>query len=159
MRALSNAFSIAFSMALILLMCVVSTATAAESGFIARKSNHNVPDTADRLVAVLQENGMTVFDRINHAEAASAVGLELRPTEVVIFGNPKVGTPLMQCSQSVAIDLPQKILVWKDESGQVWIAYNDPKYLAKRHKIKGCDDVIAKIDMALGNFARAAAGK
>lgn len=100
---------------------------------------------------------MTVFERINHSKGAKSAGLELRPTEVVIFGNPKVGTPLMLCSQSVAIDLPQKMLIWQDQAGDVWLAYNDPGYLAKRHNIEGCDEVLGKISTALGNFAAAAA--
>ena len=99
---------------------------------------------------------MTVFIRINHGEGAEKVGKRLRPTELIIFGNPKVGTPLMQCGQSVAIDLPRKALIWEDEAGQVWLSYNDPKYLARRHGIKGCDEVIKKIEDALGNFVKTA---
>lgn len=128
----------------------------ADNGMISIKSSHDVKVTADRLEKKLIAKGMTVFIRINHAEAAQKVGKELRPTELIIFGNPKVGTPLMQCGQSVAIDLPQKALIWKDEAGQVWLSYNDPKYLAKRHGIKDCADVIKKIETALGNFANAA---
>ena len=96
----------------------------------------------DRLKYRFLEKGMTVFLRINHSEGARRVGMELRPTELVIFGNPKVGAPLMQCSQTVAIDLPQKALIWQDESGQVWLTYNDPPYLAKRHDIDGCKAVL-----------------
>ena len=99
---------------------------------------------------------MTVFIRINHTEGAQKVGKKLRPTEILIFGNPKVGTPLMQCKQSVAIDLPQKALIWEDEAGQVWLSYNDPKYLADRHGITKCVGVIKKIQKALSNFANAA---
>ena len=75
---------------------------------------------------------------------------------MLIFGNPKVGTPLMQCSPSIAIDLPQKALIWQDKRGQVWLAYNDPKFLALRHDVSGCDEVLAKVATALGNFAAAA---
>ena len=89
-------------------------------------------------------------------EGAQKVGKKLRPTEVIIFGNPNVGAPLMQCSQSVAIDLPQKALISEDEAGQVWLSYNDPKYLEKRHGIKECVEVIKKIENALSNFANAA---
>jgi len=123
----------------------------ADNGLISIKSSHDVQRTADRL-----EKDMTVFIRINHAEGAQKVGKELRPTELLIFGNPKVGTPLMQCSQSVAIDLPQKALIWEDEAGHVWLSYNDPKYLAKRHGITECVNVIKKIEKALSNFAHAA---
>ena len=99
---------------------------------------------------------MNVFIRINHAQGAQKIGKELRPTELIIFGNPKVGTPLMQCRQSVAIDLPQKALIWQDEQGRVWLSYNDPKYLVERHGIAGCGEVVQKIEKALGNFAKAA---
>jgi uncharacterized protein (DUF302 family) len=84
------------------------------------------------------------------------VGKDLRPTELVIFGNPRIGTVLMQCSQSVAIDLPQKALIWKDESGQVWLSYNNPQYLVKRHGIEGCEETVVKITQALRRFAQIA---
>lgn len=128
----------------------------ADNGLISIKSSHDVQRTADRLENTLREKGMTVFIRINHAEGAQKVGKKLRPTELVVFGNPKVGTPLMQCSQSVAIDLPQKALIWEDEAGHVWFSYNDPRYLAKRHGITECVNVIKKIEKALSNFAHAA---
>ena len=83
--------------------------------------------------------------------------MELRPTQVVIFGNPKVGTKLMQCSQEVAIDLPQKALIYEDEQGKTWIAYNNPMYLKDRHGMKGCDQVLAKINGVLNNLASQAA--
>jgi uncharacterized protein (DUF302 family) len=133
-----------------------ASVTHADNGIISIKSSHDVKTTADRLESKLREKGMTVFMRINHAEGAQKVGKKLRPTELVIFGNPKVGTPLMQCGQSVAIDLPQKALIWQDETGQVWLSYNDPKYLASRHSITECSEVIKKIEKALGNFARMA---
>jgi len=128
----------------------------ADNGLISLKSSYDVKKTVDRLEKALKAKDMTVFIRINHAESAQKVGEKLRPTELVIFGNPKVGTPLMQCGQSVAIDLPQKALVWQDEAGQVWFTYNDPNYLAKRHGLEGCEEVIKKIEKALGNFAKTA---
>ena len=128
----------------------------ADNGIISVKSSHGVKATADRLENTLKQKGMTVFIRINHAEGAQKVGKKLRPTELVVFGNPKVGTPLMQCSQSTAIDLPQKALIWEDEKGQVWLSYNDPNYLVERHGITGCAEVIKKIEKALSNFAKAA---
>ncbi len=133
-----------------------ASVTYADNGIISIKSSHDVKTTVDRLENILREKGMTVFIRINHAEGAQKIGKKLRPTELIIFGNPKVGTPLMQCGQSVAIDLPQKALIWQDEAGQVWLSYNDPKYLASRHSIKECDEIIKKIEKALGNFARMA---
>ncbi len=133
-----------------------ASVTYADNGIISIKSSHDVKTTVDRLENILGEKGMTVFIRINHAEGAQKVGKKLRPTELIIFGNPKVGTPLMQCGQSVGIDLPQKALIWQDEAGQVWLSYNDPKYLASRHSIKECGEIIKKIEKALGNFARVA---
>jgi uncharacterized protein (DUF302 family) len=128
----------------------------ADNGLINVKSHYDVKKTADRLENTLKAKAMTVFIRINHADNARKVGEKLRPTELIIFGNPKVGTPLMQCDQSVAIDLPQKALIWEDEAGQVWLTYTDPKYLANRHDLAACEDVIKKIEKALGNFAKAA---
>ena len=135
---------------------VVSSSAYAGDGIVSMKSPHDVKSTADRLEDILKQKGMTVFIRINHAEGAQKVGQELRPTEVIIFGNPKVGTPLMQCSQTAAIDLPQKALIWEDATGQVWLSYNDPDYLVNRHGIRGCSEVIKKIQNALSNFAAAA---
>ena len=142
-----------FSILAILLM--VSTATA-DNGLISVKSSHDVKVTADRLETILNQKGMKVFIRINHSAGAQKVGKELRPTELIIFGNPKVGTPLMQCSQSVAIDLPQKALIWQDDKGQAWLTYNDPNYLSQRHGLTGCAEVIKKVEKALSNFAQAA---
>jgi uncharacterized protein (DUF302 family) len=135
---------------------VSALSVSAEPGLINLKSSRDVKSTADRLETVLKEKGMTVFLRINHSEGARKVEKKLRPTELVIFGNPQVGTPLIQCSQTVAIDLPQKALIWQDESGQVWLTYNDPQYLAARHGIVGCQAVVVKIQTALKNFTQAA---
>jgi uncharacterized protein (DUF302 family) len=143
----------AFSTVLFTLM----TPTAfADNGLIRVKSAHTVKVTADRLEQILNDKGMTVFVRIDHSAGAKHVGELLRPTELILFGNPKVGTPLMLCSQSAAIDLPQKALISQDEKGQVWLTYNNPDYLVKRHNIKGCKEVIAKIETALANVSKAA---
>lgn len=125
-------------------------------GVIRIKSMHSVSATVDKLESALKNKGMTIFKRVSHSGGAAKVGLELRPTELMIFGNPRVGTPLMQCQQLAALDLPQKALVYEDKDGQVWLAYNDPEYIANRHNIVGCDDVVNKISMALLNFSRAA---
>lgn len=125
-------------------------------GLVSVKSSHDVQATADKLEAVLEEKGMTVMARVNHQQGAEKAGMELRPTEVLIFGNPKAGTPLMQCAQSVAIDLPQKALIWEDENGDTWLGYNDPDYLKSRHDIEGCDDALSKISVALEGLAKAA---
>jgi len=145
------------SMTVIILL--LATLAHADSGLVSVKSAHDVKTTADRLENMLKQKGMNVFVRINHAQGAQNIGQELRPTEIVIFGNPKVGTPLMQCAQSVAIDLPQKALIWQDVQGQVWLSYNDPNYLVERHQIAGCQEVVKKVASALGNFAKAATMK
>ena len=141
---------------IVITLLLLTTSVYADSGFISVKSAHDVKTTADRLEGMLKQKGMIVFTRINHAQGAQKIGQELRPTELIIFGNPKVGTPLMQCAQSVAIDLPQKALIWQDAQGQVWLSYNDPNYLVERHQIAGCGDVIKKVAKALGNFAKSA---
>lgn len=135
---------------------LLSGTASAQEGLTAVPSPHDVATTLDRLEAVLNEKGMTVFTRIDHAQGAMKADMELRPTQVLIFGNPMVGTPLMRCAQSVAIDLPQKMLAWEGEDGQVMLAYNDPAYLAERHAIEGCDEVLGKVSGALANFAAAA---
>lgn len=132
------------------------TPALAADGMIKVKSPHDVATTVDKLIAVLESKGMKVFSRINHAEGAKNAGLELRPTELVVFGNPKVGTPLMLCSQSLAIDLPQKMLAWQDADGNVNLGYNDPSYLKERHATEGCDEVLGKVTGALAKFAAAA---
>jgi uncharacterized protein (DUF302 family) len=138
---------------IIILLSITSIAYG-EAGLSTIKSPHSVMETMDRLESSVQEKGMQVFVRIDHAKGAQQTGQELRPTELLIFGNPKAGTPLMQCQQQVAIDLPQKILVWEDTDGQVWLTYNDPGYLARRHSISGCDEVLEKISQALNNLAK-----
>ena len=131
----------------------------ADNGLITIKSNYSVKVTTDRLEKILKEKGMTVFARINHQKNAKKVNKKLRATQVLIFGNPKAGTPLMKCSQTLAIDLPQKALIYKDVNGQVWLTYNDIKYIAKRHGVKKCEKVIKKIETALKKFAEAATKK
>ncbi|EAS42156.1 DUF302 domain-containing protein [Photobacterium profundum] len=138
------------------LFTLTITMAFANNGLISVKSSHNVKVTADKLEQILNDKGMTVFVRIDHSAGAKHVGEVLRPTELIIFGNPKVGTPLMQCSQSAAIDLPQKALISQDEKGQVWLTYNSPDYLVKRHNIKGCNEIVTKIETALANFSKAA---
>ncbi len=129
---------------------------AMDSGVSSIESPFDVSMTIDKLTAALESKGMTVFGRVNHTSNADNVGLSLRPTEVLIFGNPKIGTPLMNCAQSVALDLPQKMLAWQDEAGQTHLGWNDPMYLQKRHGIEGCDEVLKKVSGALANFAKAA---
>jgi uncharacterized protein (DUF302 family) len=140
----------------ILMSLLLPLSAVADSGMVHTESAYTVEETGNRLINVLEKKGMTIFTRINHSDGAKKVDKVLRPTEVIIFGNPKVGTPLMQCAQTVAIDLPQKALIWEDEKGTTYLSYNDPAYLVSRHHIKGCDNVIKKISGALANFAKAA---
>ena len=112
-------------------------------GLIAFISKFDPKETMDRLAAAVTSRGISIMARIDHAAAAAAIGMELRPTEVLIFGNPRAGTPLMQAVQSVGIDLPLRALVWQDEGGTTWLGYNDPRWLAHRH---GAD---AGLDRAL----------
>jgi uncharacterized protein (DUF302 family) len=104
-------------------------------GLVRIRSAHPVSETIDRLAMVVAEVGMTVFARIDHAHGATEVGLALRPTELLVFGNAAGGTPLMQARQTVGIDLPLKALAWKDADGTVWLAYDDPSWIARRHGI------------------------
>lgn len=140
---------------LIVMLTILSSCSA--DTMIDVKSSYGVQETGDRLERVLDEKGMTLFNRVKHSEAAEEVGVELRDTELIIFGNPNVGSPLMKCQQSVAIDLPQKALIWTDSAGDTWISYNDPRYLANRHDISNCEDVISTIETALAGIAEAAA--
>src|ERR1700742_198780 len=107
--------------------------SAMPSGLITLASKYTPKDTVDRLVAAVTARGMAVLARIDHAAAAHAVGLELRPTEVVLFGNPKAGTPLMQAIQTIGIDLPLKALVWEGADGKARVSYNDPIWLGEPH--------------------------
>ena len=145
------------SLAVTLLLATSALAFAAD-GLIAVKSFYGPKETMDRLEIVLKEKGMTLFARIDHAAGAAKVGKQLRPTEVLIFGNPQGGTPFMECSQTVGIDLPLKALVWEDGSGQVWLGYNDPTYVANRHGVPQCP-VVANLKQALDGFAQATVGK
>lgn len=104
-------------------------------GMILLPSRHDTKETMEHLAASVAARGMHVFARIDHADAARQAGLTLRPTEVLIFGDPKGGTLLMQAMQSIGIDLPLKVLVWEDEAGKCWIGYNDPHWLAARHGV------------------------
>ena len=105
----------------------------AAQGLTTIRSSFGPQDTMDRLEAAVKAKGMTVFARIDHAAGAAEAGLPLRPTAVLIFGNAKAGTPLMQSVQTVGIDLPLKALIWQDTSGDTWLSYNDPAWLAQRH--------------------------
>ena len=123
-------------------------------GLVAIKSPFPANETMDRFEQNAKQRGLNVFARIDHAAGAAKIGKTLRPTEVLIFGNPQGGTPLMECAQSVGIDLPLKALVWEDAQGQVWLGYNDPAYLAQRHGVARCPAVGA-LSRALSGLAEA----
>src|SRR5680860_318651 len=112
---------------LILILILIPTLSFGSHGMVTIESRHSVQITADRLEPILEENGMTVFSRIDHAAGAAGIGETLRPTILFIFENPKVGTAVMKCGQTAGIDLPLKILIWEDDSGLVKLSYNDPR--------------------------------
>ena len=129
----------------------------AAEGLTTVASSFGPKETMDRLEAEIKARGITVFARIDHAAGAAQAGLSLRPTELLVFGNAKAGTPLMQSNQTIGIDLPLKALVWQDASGKVWLSYNDPASLAKRHLAgAGTEPIIRVMTGLLGELARKA---
>jgi uncharacterized protein (DUF302 family) len=104
-----------------------------DNGIVNTPSSHSVDQTVEKLEAMLRAKGVALFALVDHSGEAAKVGMIMRPTKLLIFGNPKAGTPLMQAAPSSAIDLPLKILVWEDGQSKVWISYNSPEYLQKRH--------------------------
>ncbi|PKH87696.1 DUF302 domain-containing protein [Colwellia sp. Bg11-28] len=138
---------------------VVSSYVSAEESLITLESEYSAKETADRFESIIKGKGLTLFARIDHKKNASDVNLELRATEVIIFGNPKIGTPLMLCAQNAAIDLPQKVLITEDSEKKVWLSYNNPAYIKARHDIQDCDKVINKITAVLNKLSLAATSK
>ena len=108
-------------------------ASATDSGIVIKPSLHSVDQTVEKLKAILQAKGVALFALIDHSGEAEKVGMTMKPTKLLIFGSPKAGTPLMQAAPSTAIDLPLKILIWEDSQSKVWISYNSPQYLQRRH--------------------------
>jgi uncharacterized protein (DUF302 family) len=129
-----------------------------ENGLITLPSTHGAKETADRLASEVKAKGMTVFVRIDHAAGAKEAGMALRPTEVLIFGNARGGTPLMQANQTIGIDLPLKALVWEDAGGKVWLSYNDPVWLAQQHGETGVAEFTGRLAAALAALAKSAIG-
>ena len=121
----------------------------ADNGLVSVRSNVSASTTVDRLLAALAARKLTVFARVDHAAGAASVGLKLRPTEVVIFGNPQGGTALMQDRQTAGIDLPLKALVWEAADGTAWLAYNDPAWLAQRHGLGAASAAATKAIAAM----------
>jgi uncharacterized protein (DUF302 family) len=117
--------------------------TTHDNGLVSVSSSHTVDETVVKLVNILREKQVKLFVVIDHSGEAQQVGLKMRPTKVVIFGNPKAGTPLMLAAPSTAIDLPLKLLIWEDGEGKVWITYNSPQYLQERHQFP--NELVANI--------------
>ncbi|ADB60268.1 protein of unknown function DUF302 [Haloterrigena turkmenica DSM 5511] len=128
-----------------------------DPGLITLESDADFETTVARVEPALEERDLLLVATIDHAENAESVDMELPPTTLFLFGNPAAGTPLMRASRSVAIDLPQKLLVWEAD-GQVYVTYNDPQYLARRHDLEGVDDQLMGVADALANLASAVAG-
>jgi len=141
---------------LLSLMVATTGSLAAEDGMVRKQSAHGVYASIDRLKGILEEQGLTIFADIDHSAGAKRVEMELRPTRLLIFGNPKLGTPLMQAAATTGLDLPQKAMAYRDDEGKVWLIYNDPMYLKQRHNIEGRDEVLKKIAGALGKMIDAA---
>ena len=145
---------------LVLLLNAPGLVAAAEpEGLVTKRSPYSVDRTLDRLASVVKEKGITVFARVSHSEGAADVGMELRPTELLIFGNPKVGTHFFTSRQTAGLDLPMKALAWTDAEGRVWLAYNDPAYIAARHGIGDRSAVVKKMTRALDALTDRAVGR
>jgi uncharacterized protein (DUF302 family) len=119
-------------------------------------SAHGVAETVERLKDLLGKKSIQVFADIDHAAGAKQVGLPLRPTRLLIFGNPRVGTPLMQSRQTIGLDLPLRMLIWEDEAAKTWLTYHRPEYLAQRHQVRDQDEAVMSLGAALAALAAAA---
>ena len=131
------------------------SSTADTSGVVQLLSRHSVSDTIDRLETLLQQRGILVFARIDFSGDAGRAGLQMRPEQMLIFGNPKAGTPLMLAAPTAGLDLPLKLLVWEAADGKVWAAYNDPQYVVRRHQLAG--DLAANLAAVVPLIERAVA--
>ena len=143
-------------LSLIALVPVMSIA--AENGIVNKKSHFSVKVTLDRLENALRKKGITIVTRWSHHAGAKKAGIPLRPTELLIFGNPKLGSHFFTSQQTAGIDLPMKALAWKDEKGQVWLTYNDPAFIANRHGIDNRPAIIKKMTGALNKLSNVATG-
>jgi uncharacterized protein (DUF302 family) len=139
-----------------ILLLAFAVSVQAADGLMSRNSAHGVDETYRRLVSAIGAAGMKIMLEVDHAANARAVGTDLQPAKVVVFGNPKIGSALMRCGQTITIDLPQRMLVWQDEDGQVKVGYNAPTYLAKRHGVEGCKAELDKVGAALERLIGAA---
>jgi uncharacterized protein (DUF302 family) len=140
-----------------LLLLLSAVTSQADDGLVRKLSARSVQSTMDSLQNLVENKGLRVFARIDHAAGAEEAGEEMLPTQLLIFGNPAIGTQLMTSQRTVGIDLPIKVLIWEEPDGRVWIAYNDPAYLAARHGIEDRGPVLEKIKAAVGGIVSAAA--
>ena len=140
-------------------MALSFPAWSAGNGLVIKPSPYSAAKTLDRWEQILKQKHIRVFARISHKQNAAGVGLKLRPTELLIFGNPKLGTYFFLSNQTAGIDLPMKAMAWEDAKGQTWVAYNDPQYVADRHGITDRADIINKMKGALENFSNYAIAK
>ncbi len=143
---------------LALILALTPIAQADDKGMISKKSQYSVKVTLDRLEEVLTKKGITIVTRWSHSDGAKKVGIPLRDTELLIFGNPKLGSHFFTSSQTAGIDLPMKALAWKDAKGQVWLTYNDPQYMADRHGINDRPEIVKKMTGALNKLSNVATG-
>jgi len=145
-----------FVIALALLAAIPAWAANIDDKLIVKKSPHSVAATVDRLAEALKKRGIGIAARVDHAAAAERVGEKLPPTQLLIFGNPKLGTPLMQANRKAGLELPMKVLAWADDSGQVWLAYAKPAILKAEYAISGRDNVFAAMEQALDTLTNEA---
>lgn len=141
-----------------LIALVPTMSVAADKGMISKKSHYSVKVTLDKLENVLHKKGITIVTRWSHDAGAKKAGIPLRPTELLIFGNPKLGSHFFTSNQTAGIDLPMKALAWKDKKGQVWLTYNDPTYIASRHSIGDRPKIVKKMAGALNKLTNVATG-
>lgn len=146
------------AISLLTLLTINTLSHAGPAGLINKTSKFDVNETINRLEAVLKKKDITVVTRWSHSERAKDIGITLRPTELILFGNPKLGSQFFTSQQTSGIDLPMKALAWEDEKGQVWLSYNDPSYITSRHNIKDRDNVSKKMTNALNNLTNIATG-
>lgn len=150
---------IILTMLAVFLVQAAPLAQAGGNGLIVKRSPYSVDETIKRLEGLLRSKGFTIFATVDHYAGAKKAGIKLRPTKLLIFGNPLVGSHFFTSKQTAGIDLPMKALAWKDARGRVWLAYNDPKYIAKRHGIKNRPQIVKKMTGALNNFTNGAIKK
>jgi len=141
-----------------LIALIPTMSFAADKGMISKKSQYSVKVTLDKLENVLRKKGITIVTRWSHHAGAKKAGIPLRPTELLIFGNPKLGSHFFTSNQTAGIDLPMKALAWKDKKGQVWLTYNDPTYIANRHSIGDRPKIVKKMTGALNKLTNVATG-